>query len=1175
MRIRRLDLVRFGRFTDAAIDLPSQTPDLHIVTGPNEAGKSTVRTALGDLLFGIPTRSSLNFVHKYARMRLGAALETDGTQLEFLRRKGRTKTVLLPNGDPAPQGERALAPFLNGVDRSFFERMFSLDQERLRKGGQEILEGGGDDAGRKLFSAGAGIQDLQKTLAELDTEANSLWGPRKSANKAYFVAHAKLQEADARKREHSVSATRWNALRRESSKTEKEYQKLSEEAQALESEIHKISRIRRIAKSVADLKRTEADLASLGPVKDIPQDAAKVLADAEAVQQNARLRIGEIRRSLEDNKEERGAVRWDAGVLSHAADVKQLSTERINVEKAQQDLPKLQQRLHNRERELVGMAANMGWAENGARAISARLPDRGQLEQARRLVGAWRDRSADAVAAHQALEEAEEGLARIRTRLGEYGEARDVETLRSTLAHVRKSRGTLGASIDSAHLESNAAETEVAGLFQELDPRPETVDELQSVATPAPERVQQYRDEWVRLETNRRSLRADLAAKQRELAKRDRARERILAEEKPVREADLMDARRERDRLWARIRKWILAQSRPTAVGSAPDLDPGAEVSRFQDAVRHADDLGDRRFETARAVARLAEADRAVDETTEEIRQVREELEDLSLEQSRLSKKWGAEWSQAPIKPGDPLQMLEWIGQYGSLKTAVLRSEKARSSLALLIEREQESSQAVLHELQRAGANAKRLEGRRLGEILEFAEGRLRQHDREAEAIRHLRRDLRTAQTAHRAKRKVLQDREAATRRARHDWLECAQRLGIDPSAKASEAQARLGDIGAMREVNNKATELRKDRIEKIQRDLRRFETRAAEVAEAVGASLSERGPRETSQQLERKLEEAREAKKRADETDRNIRILEQRISELQAEDRVAAAKIRQMRMVAGVDDVEGLRAEVRKADRHRELAAARKTAATEIREAGGGRPLAVLRGECDSVELDELRPRERLLRTELDEKQKAAQEAAIRKSEAAKAFKRVGGSDAAALAEAARQEALAEIAEVGERFVQVRAATCLLRWAIERYRTKKQGPMLERAGRLFSELTLGSFGHLEVDLNDKDEACLVGRRNSGERVPMEGMSDGSADQLYLALRIAALEDYLEAAQPMPFVADDLFVNFDDSRAAAGFRVLASLASRCQVIFFTHHAHLVEVARSAVPTPVHVVSMDG
>ena len=1166
--------MRFGRFTDVAVDLPSSKPDLHIVTGPNEAGKSTVRTALGDLLFGIPTRSSLNFVHEYARMRLGAVVETDGNRLEFLRRKGLRKTVLLPDGGPLPQGERALAPFLNGVDRAFFERMFSLDQERLRKGGQQILEGGGDDAGRKLFSAGSGIQDLQKRLTELDADANGLWGPRKSANKAYFVALAKLQDAEARKREHSVSATRWNALRRESSKTRDEYEKLSEETSALESEIHRISRIRRIAKSVADLKRTEADLASVGPVKDIPQNAATVLADAEEVQQNARLRIGEIRRSLEDAQAERATVQWDSAVLSHAADVKQLYKERISVDKARGDLPRLQHRLQRRERELEVMAASIGWAEEGARAIAARLPDRAQLEQARGLVGAWRDRSAEGDAARQGLEEADEQLARLRTRLAGHGEAKDVETLRSTLVHVRKSRGTLAASIDSAHLESSAAKTEVARLFQGLDPRPERVDEIHAVGSPALERVQLYRDQWVRLETDRRSLRAASAAKHRDLAKRERARERILAEENPVRKEDLEAARRERDLLWGRIRRWILAKSGVAATGSAPELDAAAAASRFQDAIRQADEVGDRRFDTAHGVARLAEADRAVDETIEEIGQIRQELADLSKEEAQLRGKWRGEWSQAPFEPGDPLQMLEWIGHYGSLQAAVLRWEKARNRLDLLKDREQESSQAVLEELKRSGADARRLEGRRLGEILEFAEGCLRQHDREAEAIQHLQRELRTAKTAHRAKLGVLQEKEAAARRARHDWLECAQRLGIDLAAKAPEALARIGDIGAMREVNSKARELRVDRIDKIRRDLRRFDTRVTEVAEAIGAPLSERGARDTSQQMERKLEEAREAKKRAEETDRNIRVIEQRIHDLQAEDRVAADKIRRLREAAGVKNVDGLRAEIRKADRHRELAAARKIAVIEIREGGDGLPLDVLRSECDSVALDHLRPRERVLRMELEEKQKAFEQAAIRRAEAAKAFKRVGGSDAAVLAEAARQEALAEIAEVGERYVQIRAATCLLRWAIERYRTKKQGPMLKRAGRLFSELTLGSFDNLEIDLNEKDEACLVGRRDSGERVPMEGMSDGSADQLYLALRIAALEDYLQTAEPMPFVADDLFVNFDDSRAAAGLRVLASLASRCQVIFFTHHAHLVEVARSAVPTPVHVVSMD-
>ncbi|MEZ4546559.1 MAG: hypothetical protein R3B51_02035 [Thermodesulfobacteriota bacterium] len=49
-------------------------------------------------------------------------------------------------------------------------------------------------------------------------------------------------------------------------------------------------------------------------------------------------------------------------------------------------------------------------------------------------------------------------------------------------------------------------------------------------------------------------------------------------------------------------------------------------------------------------------------------------------------------------------------------------------------------------------------------------------------------------------------------------------------------------------------------------------------------------------------------------------------------------------------------------------------------------------------------------------------------------------------------------------------------------------------------------------------------------------MSDGTADQLYLALRIAAIEDYLERSNALPFVADDLFINFD----ALGSRIKTS-----------------------------------
>jgi uncharacterized protein YhaN len=59
----------------------------------------------------------------------------------------------------------------------------------------------------------------------------------------------------------------------------------------------------------------------------------------------------------------------------------------------------------------------------------------------------------------------------------------------------------------------------------------------------------------------------------------------------------------------------------------------------------------------------------------------------------------------------------------------------------------------------------------------------------------------------------------------------------------------------------------------------------------------------------------------------------------------------------------------------------------------------------------------------------------------------------------------------------------------------------------------------------------------------------------------------------MPFVADDLFVHFDDARASAAFEILGALSERTQVLYFTHHDHLVGVARRALGDDLHVVDL--
>jgi uncharacterized protein YhaN len=167
-------------------------------------------------------------------------------------------------------------------------------------------------------------------------------------------------------------------------------------------------------------------------------------------------------------------------------------------------------------------------------------------------------------------------------------------------------------------------------------------------------------------------------------------------------------------------------------------------------------------------------------------------------------------------------------------------------------------------------------------------------------------------------------------------------------------------------------------------------------------------------------------------------------------------------------------------------------------------------------------------------------------------------------LAAADAEQARAAMAAEAETYLIKRSQAVMLRWAIERYREQRQNPLLARASELFVSLTLGRYTGLEIDV-EADPPRLVGVAADGASlVAIDGMSDGTADQLYLALRLAALEQSLDAGIALPFLADDLFINFDDRRAHAGFKVLGEIARRTQVLFFTHHDHLRAIAETAL-----------
>lgn len=170
--------------------------------------------------------------------------------------------------------------------------------------------------------------------------------------------------------------------------------------------------------------------------------------------------------------------------------------------------------------------------------------------------------------------------------------------------------------------------------------------------------------------------------------------------------------------------------------------------------------------------------------------------------------------------------------------------------------------------------------------------------------------------------------------------------------------------------------------------------------------------------------------------------------------------------------------------------------------------------------------------------------------------------SEAAELA----QQALARVREGAERWSRVKLAAALLSREIERYREEHQAPVLASSSLLFSRLTLGAFAGIKAGFDEKDRPCLrCVRADGATEVDVAGLSDGTRDQLYLSLRLASLLRRAEVRETMPLVLDDVLIQIDDQRASAALGVLAEVSHRMQVLFFTHHARLVELARARVP----------
>lgn len=1169
MRIRQLDLLRYGHFTDAIIALPAGKPDFQMLLGENEAGKSTAMNGVEDLLFGIPANSPRNFLHEYNAMRVGALLEKGTDTLKVRRRKGNKDTLLGGDDTPIPSGEGALAPFLAGADRRFYTRMFSLDHDRLRQGGKEILQAQ-DDVGQMLFSASAGITGLRETLKAMEAEADALWASRRAAHRKYFQAEERLKAAEASMRDNVVTTTKWQALKSAFETANDAYGVIEGEIELKSAELRKLGRIRRVHRDVRKRGEAQSAIDALRDVISFDADASKVLEKAATDEAAATARIAALIEQIAALEAECAALIFDDALLARAEDIAQLRDRRIQVRAGKADLPKRRAELAAAEATLNRLAGELEWTGDVVQLI-ARIPAKAKVAVLRGLLNRRGAQSGAVENAKSAVAEAEDKLGEIAAEIEAHGPVTDVSKLAAVIKATRE-LGDIAGQIANSKREEQEARTAIARLLKAMRPAVADAAALESTPVPPLASVEAHRDACRSLEQRQRTWREQIRNAEQERARRRKALERIVADEHVVTADELERLRGRRDTGWSIIRRHVegvaVSEDEMAAFGPSDAL-----AQDFEAAMRGADSAADQRFEHADAAAQLAVIGRQISEQDDLLESLGLEEQTLAQERAALDAAWAALWSGSSITPEDPDAMIEWLRTRTDVLDANARLSAAERHTAAGQQREAESKRVVLAELEALGTSTTSLAGQALNLVIEAAAAQERRHENAAKAARDREDAHRKATGMVARKRKDLEKAEADWADWTSAWQAALKALQLFATATPETAEAQINAIDDMREAAVRINDLRHERIEKIERDLNAFEADVTALAQAIAPHLMGTDPEEAVLQIDRLSAEAARTKDLKGAKDSDIAGLQERIDACRESNREARETITRLQQKAGVTSTDELRIAIQRSDEMRKLSAELDRLTTALTQDGDGLSVAELAAECAGTDLDAIAAKDQTLADDVQELRNRLMEAREARNTARQAFDGIGGEDRAARDAADRQAALAEMTEIAEQYVRLRSAIVLLQWAIDRYRREKQAPMLKRAGELFAILTCGSFQALQLEFDEHDNMQLAGLRHDGRRVPVAGMSTGTADQLYLALRIAAIEDYLGHAEPMPFIADDLFINFDDKRAAAGFRVLGELAKKTQVLFFTHHEHLLEVARKALGAPVSGVTL--
>ncbi|KCZ60732.1 AAA family ATPase [Hyphomonas atlantica] len=1151
MRFSALHLTRFGCFTNESIDFGSisDAPDFHIVYGDNEAGKSTLRDVITCLLYGIPARTEYDFIHDYKALQIGAELDTSAGPLSTVRVKANRDSLRSPEG--AVLSEDVLRREMLALTETDFINLFSLDLQSLLDGGADILQAKGD-LGALLFAGASGLSSVTSTLEHAREQAREFFKPRATST-ALAQSLKRLKEIDGELKTLDVHAPEYRRMKRKVDEAKRAYEAAADEQKQRRAAFEKGKAVLQAIEPWRELRERQDRLEAFGPLPPADDEALerarqlqaelKALNDAKDALE-ARLKRTE--NELDDLKPPPHQEKLVNGLEALIADDRE-----ARARTAALDLPSRHDELKSLERDMNSHLARLGEQEESE--PEALLVSKTDAANIRTLAETGEKHSAAFEQAVAEQDKAISDLAVAKDELSALTEPMDIAPLYDAITSYR-------SDLDAARLEDLEADVEASKRNLDrallgLAPWSGTPEELQSLTPPSASDLEDLHSRYdevaatlERLQSDRRNLNRSIENETAQLDEMD-------ADPEIVSDDTAGKLLKTRDDLWTEhrraIEQGVLDQIKLSA--TAFETAMGENDVAVTKRIAHASSIGqikERRLKQIGAIAEREAIDKAIEEDIERLRALDQEL-------ARLAGTTGlpASISASAIKA--------WRGAWGSAHEALNTYQDRRASFEKKQKRFTAAASALRQELKSVGVEDSGSDETVLAAALRTLDD-LRSS---AEAYRIAKAEHDTLARQQRQRTDAVEKAKTTLEEWEKEWNRALKELTFAQGRPAA-IKARLDDLASLAGTLDERKSLAR-RVALMEASETTFADAVVQLS--LNTGVGDRNAPHfdllgTLKSESRNLD-ARTAQrlKLSEQIDQNKEELEETVRKLAALDKEAIALCERsnaeniahcIETLSSASAARTLADEI--GDRRRRLS---NLLATEA-ETEWSQMLAPLLDSMDALAGAEAELKVDQAQIEIDETR--VREFYAEWKDAERAQEDINDDESAARLQQERTTLLAEIEQGARRYISLKAGALIVDEAVRLFRDQHRGAMLKSASDAFSKITRGRYPRL-VTVSADDRETLVAERDDKTTLSADKLSTGTRAQLYLALRIAGHAEYAKSQTPLPFIADDILEAFDNHRAKETLTLLSSMAESGQVIYLTHHEHLVDMARTVAP----------